>query len=212
MATKEMTVHKALCELKTLGDRIDKKVRNTEFIVGNKHNNEKINDKTIVQWKKDTKAEYQSLMDLIKYRNALKQAVSMSNANTKVTVCGKEYTVAEAIELKNNWIPILKDLSYKLSQNNNQVTITVDRLNDEVERTAGEQMEKLFTGKDKTAPTKEMLDFRTQYIEQRKYDIIDPIGVESEIRKLEDTILDYMVEVDSELSRSNAVTLITVEW
>lgn len=212
MATKEMTVHKALCELKTLGDRIDKKVRNTEFIVGNKHNNEKINDKTIVQWKKDTKAEYQSLMDLIKYRNALKQAVSMSNANTKVTVCGKEYTVAEAIELKNNWIPILKDLSYKLSQNNNQVTITVDRLNDEVERTADEQMEKLFTGKDKTAPTKEMLDFRTQYIEQRKYDIIDPIGVESEIRKLEDTILDYMVEVDSELSRSNAVTLITVEW
>lgn len=212
MATKEMTVHKALCELKTLGDRIDKKVRNTEFIVGNKHNNDKINDKTIVQWKKDTKAEYQSLMDLIKYRNALKQAVAMSNANTKVTVCGKEYTVAEAIELKNNWIPILKDLSYKLSQNNNQVTITVDRLNDEVERTADEQMEKLFTGKDKTAPTKEMLDFRTQYIEQRKYDIIDPIGVESEIRKLEDTILDYMVEVDSELSRSNAVTLITVEW
>ena len=130
MSTKEMTVHKALCELKTLGDRIDKKVRNTEFIVGNKHNNEKINDKTIVQWKKDTKAEYQSLMDLIKYRNALKQAVAMSNANTKVTVCGKEYTVAEAIELKNNWIPILKDLSYKLSQNNNQVTITVDRLNE----------------------------------------------------------------------------------
>lgn len=212
MSTKEMTVHKALCELKTLGDRIDKKVRNTEFIVGNKHNNDKINDKTIVQWKKDTKAEYQSLMDLIKYRNALKQAVAMSNANTKVTVCGKEYTVAEAIELKNNWIPILKDLSYKLSQNNNQVTITVDRLNDEVERTADEQMERLFSGKDKTAPTKEMLDFRNQYIEQRKYDIIDPIGVENEIKNLEDTILDYMVEVDSELSRSNAVTLITVEW
>ena len=212
MSTKEMTVHKALCELKTLGDRIDKKVRNTEFIVGNKHNNDKINDKTIVQWKKDTKAEDQSLMDLIKYRNALKQAVAMSNANTKVTVCGKEYTVAEAIELKNNWIPILKDLSYKLSQNNNQVTITVDRLNDEVERTADEQMERLFSGKDKTAPTKEMLDFRNQYIEQRKYDIIDPIGVENEIKNLEDTILDYMVEVDSELSRSNAVTLITVEW
>lgn len=212
MNTKEMTVHKALCELKTLGDRIDKKVRNTDFIVGNKHNNEKINDKTIAQWKKDTKAEYQSLMDLIKYRNALKQAVAMSNANTKVTVCGKEYTVAEAIELKNNWIPILKDLSYKLSQSNNQVTITVDRLNDEVERTADEQMEKLFSGKDKTAPTKEMLDFRNQYIEQRKYDIIDPIGVENEIKNLEDTILDYMVEVDSELSRSNAVTLITVEW
>lgn len=212
MSTKEMTVHKALCELKTLGDRIDKKVRNTEFIVGNKHNNEKINDKTVVQWKKDTKAEYQSLMDLIKYRNALKQAVTMSNANTKVTVCGKEYTVAEAIELKNNWIPILKDLSYKLSQNNNQVTITVDRLNDEVERNADEQMERLFSGKDKTAPTKEMLDFRNQYIEQRKYDIIDPIGVENEIKNLEDTILDYMVEVDSELSRSNAVTFITVEW
>lgn len=212
MSTKEMTVHKALCELKTLGDRIDKKVRNTEFIVGNKHNNEKINDKTVVQWKKDTKAEYQSLMDLIKYRNALKQAVAMSNANTKVTVCGKEYTVAEAIELKNNWIPILKDLSYKLSQNNNQVTITVDRLNDEVERNADEQMERLFSGKDKTAPTKEMLDFRNHYIEQRKYDIIDPIGVENEIKNLEDTILDYMVEVDSELSRSNAVTLITVEW
>lgn len=212
MATKEMTVHKALCELKTLGDRIDKKVRNTEFIIGNKHNNEKINDKMVAQWKKDTEAEYQSLMDLIKYRNALKQAVAMSNANTKVTICGKEYTVAEAIELKNNWIPILKDLSYKLSQNNNQVTVTVDRLNDEVERTADEQMEKLFSGKDKTAPTKEMLDFRNQYIEQRKYDIIDPIGVGNEIKKLEDTILDYMVELDSELSRSNAVTLITVEW
>lgn len=212
MATKEMTVHKALCELKTLGDRIDKKVHNPEFIIGNKHNSEKINDKTIDQWKKDTKAEYQSLLDLIKYRNALKQAVAMSNATTKVTICGKEHTVAEAIELKNNWIPILKDLSYELSRQNNQVTVTVGRLNDEIERTADEQMEKLFAGKDKTAPTKEMLDFRNQYIEQRKYDVIDPIGVENEIKKLEDTILDYMVEVDSELSRSNAVTLITVEW
>lgn len=205
----QMTVHKALCELKLLGDRINKKMT-TDFIISNKHTNDNIDGKTVAQWKADTKAEYQSLRDLIDYRNKLKQAVAMSNATTTVTIAGNEYTVAEAIELKNNWIPIMKNLQLKLIQQMNNVDLTVASANNRIELDADQQMQSIYGGKDKQSPTKEMLDFRQSYIDARKLDTIDPLNIKDEIDALDNTIEAFMLDVDSELSRSNAVTLIEI--
>lgn len=47
---------------------------------------------------------YDKATDLIKRRNAIKRAVVLSNATTKVSINGIEYTVAEAIEMKNHGV------------------------------------------------------------------------------------------------------------
>ena len=57
-----------------------------------KHNEE--------EFKKRTTSDFQSLNDLIKRRNQVKNAIVSSNAVTKVTVGGQTMTVAEAIEYK----------------------------------------------------------------------------------------------------------------
>lgn len=100
MTTEKMTIHKALCELKTLDARITKCIGETEYVFANKHSNDKVNGMTVAAYCDEIKSGYQRVTDLIKRRDAIKRAVVLSNAVTKVTVGGKEYTVAEAIEMK----------------------------------------------------------------------------------------------------------------
>lgn len=42
MTTEKMTVHKALCELKTLDSRIQKCMQQNPFVFANKHANSKV--------------------------------------------------------------------------------------------------------------------------------------------------------------------------
>ena len=103
MATKEqMTVHKALAELKVIDSRINNAIRSGTFVVANKHSNDKIHGVTINEFKNSMKSDFQKVSDLIARRNAIKKAVVASNAVTKVKVGDTEYTVATAIEMKNH--------------------------------------------------------------------------------------------------------------
>ena len=62
------------------------------------------------------KSSYDKATDLIKRREAIKRAVVLSNAVTKVTVADKEYTVAEAIEMKNHGMDFKKLLKQKIKK------------------------------------------------------------------------------------------------
>ena len=72
------------------------------YVIANKHSNEKIQGKTINDFKDHMKACHNKVTDLINRRNAIKRAVVLSNATTKIKVGNEEYTVAEAIEMKNH--------------------------------------------------------------------------------------------------------------
>ena len=94
-----MTIHKALSELKTLGDRINSAMEEATFVVANKHSNAKIGGQSIAEFSQAAQQSLQSVMTLINRRNAIKRAVTRSNAETMVNINGKEYTVAEAIDM-----------------------------------------------------------------------------------------------------------------
>ena len=102
MTTEKMTVHKALAELKVIDSRISKAINEGAYVVANKHSNEKIHGKTINDFKEYMKSCHNKVTDLINRRNAIKRAVVLSNATTKIKVGNDEYTVAEAIEMKNH--------------------------------------------------------------------------------------------------------------
>ena len=149
MTTEKMTIHKALCELKTLDSRIQDAIRRSTFCFANKHSNQKIHGIPIEDVKKECKAAYQSISDLISRRNAIKCAVVLSNATTKVTIGGKEYTVAEAIEMKNNGMALLKYLLDKLAGDYRSASRECDESNgDRLERRADDYLKTLYTGFD----------------------------------------------------------------
>lgn len=145
MTTETMTIHKALCELKTLDSRIKKAIEGSVFVFANKHSNAKVSGKTISAYSDEVKSAYQSACDLVARRDAIKRAVTLSNATTKVTIGGQEYTIAEAIEMKNHGIPMQQKLLDKLVRDNRAARRQADENNGEyLEMRADEYVKSLY--------------------------------------------------------------------
>ena len=136
MNKETMNIHKALCELKILDDRIPKIIRESMFITTKKSASKLVGNQSVEDFATSVRSNYDKISDLIRRREAIKRAVVLSNAVTRVTVGGAEYTVAEAIELKNHGLDGKKYLRAALS---NQITVAesnCETLNQEAERKA----------------------------------------------------------------------------
>lgn len=210
---EKLTVHKALSELKILNDRISREIDDIQFVLVNKHSNQKINGAPVKEYMEQTKEKYQSVTTLINRRNAIKRAVTRSNAVTTVDINGTEYTVAEAIDMKavgvNHLRQLLQRMEYQFKQAQNQA----ERENgDRLDNRADEYMRSLYQNTDLKNMTDELKKVRENFITAQTVEILDPVKVTEEITKLRDKIDAFMSEVDSALSVSNALTTVEVEY
>lgn len=197
-------LHRALAEKKMLEKRINSILSSFEPVGTKKGSDSKVYEtKTSIEdFSKDVKSKYQQIQDLIYNYNALDKAIVISNSITKVNIGNKEYTVADAIKRKDN-IEFEQDLLRKMKQSHSKGLSNVNNRNQEVERRLDEQtinMEK----QDKE-------QWSNVYRKQNEWQLIDPIGVMSEIEKLELDIDEFLTEVDYALSTSNAITVIDVD-
>src|SRR5689334_11972517 len=97
---KQMTVTRALAELKTLDKRITKSVSLSDFEIVKVRRKE---DKWDVQeFNRQAQGSYQSAVDLIARRDQLKSKVLQSNAVTRVRIGEREFTVVEIIDRKQS--------------------------------------------------------------------------------------------------------------
>ena len=217
MTTEKMTVHKALAELKTMDDRIMKSICENHYVLAVKHSAEKINGMTVQNFKEKMRSGYQKATDLIARRDAMKRAVVLSNATTKVKVGENEYTVAEAIEMKNHGMEFRSAL---LRQMNSAYVTAQNELN----RNSGETLEKkaekyvldVIAAQPKdskmSVDSEAMKALRKTYIENNTYDLVDPLDVAKIMENLDAEINEFNAEVDAALSVSNALTVIEFEY
>lgn len=213
MATVEkMTIHKALCELKILDSRINNAISSARFCLANKHSNEKVNGVTVEEYQETMKAFYNKASDLIRRREAIKRAVVLSNAKTIVKIGGKEYTVAEAIEMNNHGIDLKLQLKNAMKKQYDSAMTTIISKNSVVDDKATEYVVGLFGQKESKTANEEYEKARKSYIEANTMELIDPVNILEKIEALEVEIADFTTEVDSALSVSNALTEITVEY
>lgn len=211
MEKQTMTIHEALSELKTLDKRIFKKISEFTPCVANKHSNDKIKGIDIASFKDHQQAEYQAITDLIKRRIDIKKALVLSNATTKVTIDGIEYTVAEAIEMKQSGIELWSNLYEKVALAYSQAQNMCASNNSNLNEAADEYVIRLLGGDGKGAiSTKVIDDAKNAYIESNKYDIVEAINCENEINVLENRVNKFLTEVDAALSVSNALTCIEI--
>ena len=217
MNQEKMTIHKALAELKTMDDRIAKAIRDNTYVLAVKHSAEKINGKTVQNFKEDMRSGYQKVTDLIARRDAMKRAVVLSNATTKVKVGEREYTVAEAIEMKNHGMEFRSALLRQM----NSAYVTAQN---ELARNGGEALEKkaeqyvlaVIAAQPKdskmSVDSEAMKALRKTYIENNTYDLVDPMDIAKVIEALDAEINEFNAEVDAALSVSNALTVIEFEY
>lgn len=213
MTTETMTVHKALTELKLIDNRIKKTIAEGIYCVANKHSNDKINGIPLNKYTTLIQSRYDKAKDLISRRKAIKKAVVLSNAVTKVKVAGTEYTVAEAIEMKNHGVDFDKMLMESMRKRYDMSQITINKENGkDLEERADQYVTAIYGQKEVKTNTADIEKVKNDFLTANQYELVDPLNVLDKIENLEMQINDFMAEVDSALSVSNALTEITIEY
>lgn len=200
-----ISVTRALVELKTLDKRINKSINSCDVLKLKRRQDTFDVDK----FTKDARASYQSVCDLIDRRNMIKLKILESNSTTKVKIGTKEYTINEVIDRKQA-LSYSRDLFNKLKQQHVTVNHQFETKNEETKQKLDKLLEINF-GKDKGNTNTNISDISSiskAYHDTNKIEIIDPIGIEDKITKLEDEITEFEKEVDLVLSESNAKTLL----
>lgn len=210
--SNQISVTRALAELKLLDARINSTMRDIQFVVDKKASSPKVLNgrMTVEEYCIDIKSKYQSVKDLITRRNLIKSKIVESNARTIVEINGRQYTVAEAIERKSS-IAYEKDLLRLMKLKLNTTEANIAKANDKLESTIENMINNMLSGDNKN---KDMVDnanrMAESYREQNKTVIIDPIGIVKEIEDMDKDILLFESEIDMTLSECNATTKVDI--
>ncbi|QKF94722.1 hypothetical protein QKU48_gp1264 [Fadolivirus algeromassiliense] len=197
----KISITRALVELKTLDSRIQKKIDSSVFVSfkGQFHQP--------ADGIKDAAANFQSITDLIERRKKIKSAIVSSNATTKVTICGVEMTMAEAIETKSS-IKHKKNLLAVLKSQYGNAVANIESINAKVRRDIETKSNRDNGDKDKQQMTLE--EFSKTYVSLHGVELFDPLKVSQKVEQLEQFITQFEQEVDYILSEKNATTFIEV--
>lgn len=210
---QQMSITRALVELKKLNDRINTAIQSGKFIsrtVG-KNTNAKLAEGlgTVDQMKAKIQASFDAVDSLIANRERIKAAIVLSNATTMVQVLGRTITVAEAIELKStvalrqSYLTLMRTQLMRETASVNSVNIALDAtIEASLNAIYGSEKSKIDenTYKSVAGPQKE----------QKEAALLDPCKIEDRIVKLTEEIEELSSSLDFTLSESNARTIVEV--
>ena len=209
-----ISVTRALAEIKNLDSQINKLVGDSRFVYTTKGQGDKLAvigvSRPAAALAEDIKSKFQKINDLIARRRAMKAAIQKSNANTIIVVAGTPMVVSDAIERKQN-IMYEANLHTQMRQQYLMAMQSVDKMN----ATLDQQIETAVTqaySNDKGKVTPEQYE---AVAAPRKAEhlaaLLDPLGVETKLESMGETINAFLLEIDFCLSESNARTEITLD-
>ena len=215
--TERMLVCNALDERDFLRKKIISAINSTYFIACKRVKDDKVRTTGYTDpktFENEAKSAYQSITDMIDRYTRLDTAITLANASTEIKLSDDTVmTRAAAISMRKALVgDITTDFTGKLinvlERQFASVSATANELNAKADREL-EQYKDNMTSGDKA---KELTPAVTQTLESlvadNRADIIDPIGVEKEIKKLEDKYETLKKELDSAIKVSNATTFV----
>lgn len=208
-----ITITRALTRIKSIDKLLEKELSDnqTPFVVAIKKDSKIAGFENKESYMTAVKARLQSINALINEKTKLKNAILKSNSVTKVIIAGKEYTVSDAIAMKE----IIEKKNLLLAKLNNdyaQASFTMDKENERAKVSAENYIINIF-GSDKTSNknlSDEIENATKAYMDRNSYSLCDPISIKNKINELEKEIIEFRGEVDLVLSESNAKTSIEV--
>lgn len=204
----EVTVTRALTQVKTLDERIANFAQKSEPVVSFKIGQKSAGGRPVQEVEQLVTASFQSVKDLIAQRNTIKAAIIRSNSDTVVSIAGVQMTVAEAIERKSS-IRLEAALLQTMKAQLGAATVKVEQLNRQMEADL-QQLMVAAVGKDRVVTEGELSAIRDPFITQKQATLIDPLDLAKQIALLDATIVGFTSEVDFVLSESNAITKIVI--
>lgn len=220
--TTTMSINRAMTSLKHLKKDINEYFTASGFLpmigAARKHGNTPV---TIALSAEEFSRKIQSNFDkynsLVARYQAIKAAVVASNAKTIVRINGKDYTVAEALELKTI-VSFKEALLKNLRAQFNQANKLVIESNEKLETQLMELAKNMARGNEGAslgdeAKTATEMAIKTVQESQRitnELALFDPINLREKIEELAQEISVVREELDGVLSDSNAKTEITI--
>lgn len=215
--TERMLVCNALDERDFLRKKIISAINSTYFIACKRVKDDKVRTTGYTDpktFENEAKSSYQSITDMIDRYTRLDTAITLANASTEIKLSDDTVmTRAAAISMRKALVgdtatDFTGRLISVLERQFASVSATANELNAKADREL-EQYKDNMTSGDKA---KELTPAVTQTLESlvadNRADIIDPIGVEKEIKKLEDKYETLKKELDSAIKVSNATTFV----
>jgi hypothetical protein len=207
----QMSITRALSELKLLNSRIEHSVNNP-FIIHYKKSAKKVdNINTPDEFSEKAKANYQSVTDLIARRKIIKAAIVASNAITDVQIGTKTMKVAEVIERKESikydqMLLNSMESQYRtsLALTNKQNEVVQSNLDSIILTTYGKDAKQNDNKKDEIAV------ITKGYLEQNEYIVLDALKLGDKIEALKKDIEEFIMNCDFSLSESNTLTKIEI--
>lgn len=202
---RKMTITEGLAELKLLDKRIEKAILKEYAWSAKKAD---MTEAENARHKEIAEANYASVMDLIKNRNAIKSAIVKSNATTVVKVNGVEMTVAEAIERKTS-ISYEKRLLTEWRDQYAGAKNNADRQNERVQERIDNMLSQIASsGKSDITDAQKVMS--ETYMANNGWGVFDPLDLGEKIKTLDEQIDGFEKDVDIALSMSNAITTIEI--
>lgn len=197
-----MSVTRALVELKTLGNRIEKLTREIDLVRVTRKGDNKNMQQTFIE---TAKSKFQSLKALVERRDKLKRRIIQSNAQTRVSLGDLgEFCVADVIDLKQN-VGYKKEILEKLRSQRSASKTSFDKLEAEVRLKLDRLLEIEF-GKDTKSNVGNVATITESYMASNRVEMLDPICIDNAINDLANEIEFLEKEADLVLSESNATT------
>lgn len=209
MEKQKMTIHRGLAELKLINSRIENQI-STIANVGIYQKNKLINGVIPMdEFHSLAHSKLESAKDLISRRSAIKSAIVEANGRTMVMIAGKQMTIADAINYKQE-IVFKKALIARIRGVYNNVVAELNKRNTIVEQNTQKLLEAAF-GKENVKISKEDMDaVRVPYMAANEFLLFDPLESMKLVETTEKEVMDFEVEVDAVLSEVNAITFIEV--
>lgn len=199
-----MSITQALAELKLLRKRLDGVLDDAKFVA--------LKTKTrpvdTEKFSRSAQGSFQSFRDLLDRYNRIKAAIVVSNAAARVSVAGREYSVAEAVERKRSIETERRCLTLMQLQ-----WQQVQREYENHNQTQQERLDKLVLqelGKDNKTSVEVVQNLTDAFWKNNKADVVDPLGLEERIKEYSKDIEEFELNVDWVLSEANGRVVIKV--
>lgn len=205
---KELTLTRALAELKLLDSKISKAIQELKSVSYSVNNIVPEFRVTSDEFKANYNSQMQSIQDLRNNKVILKNALMKANAETKVTIGGKEYTILEALNRKTD----ISTESLLVQTMKKQLSASIANVNS-INNSIESNIENTIRSKSASSgnQSKDYIQTVRDSYKPQMPELVNADVVEKIIKDKEEEISEFIAEVDYALSEINAITKIKVD-
>lgn len=216
---EKMLVAEALDKRDFLAKKISDEIRRLEPISVKRKGDPRIKEtgQSVEDFEKDAKSTYQSINDMISLYDRINVAVTLHNAETKITVNGKEMTVAEAITRRKS-LTMNSDFRTKLHEKLencfNRALVMYNNLDRDLINSREQLVNGLLANQGPGEKKSNIDEIQAKsidiVIDPMTPEYIDPLNLKTEIEKLDEETSELISKINTAIKVSNASTYVEV--